>query len=144
MTTTQGWALVIVGVIVILFVFFVTRREMGKQNTNSSKAALPTSDAQPKYPRTIPRKVAAGTRFPMNDVRPDRRSDSGDDGFVLSAAATAATGNPVLGAVIGGNIAGAVVGHMLTNNDDDRKPATESPPSADTSSNDSGGDGGGD
>lgn len=60
----------------------------------------------------------ANRRDEVRDTRTDRYKDGpnnrDDEDFFVSAAVTAATDSPILGYAVGGSIAGAIIGDMLS------------------------------
>lgn len=58
-------------------------------------------------------------------------SDSGGDGFVLSAVAGYVTNNGLVGALVGGNLTGGIIGDALNSDDDRRRSDCVSEPTPD-------------
>ncbi len=133
------WALVF-----ILIICLWTLRHWAKQSKKGLRDRAFPREGKPVHPAPTPRRsttVTPGTHFPMDEVR---RADDGEGDFATSAMVTAATGSPVLGAMVGGSIAGAAIGSLLTIDYGNDRPEGNTPSTDDSgTSSDSGGDSGG-
>lgn len=136
------WGVMVIIILIIAFVAIQSQRNKPRPGLYDS--AMP-KDGTPESPtRTIPLRsttVSPGTRFPMDEVR---RADDDEGDFATSAMVTATTGSPILGAMVGGSIAGAAVGSLLTIDYENERPGAGTPSTDDNpTSFDSGGDSGG-
>lgn len=141
----SDWFWWVLTLIVLLAIVFVMIRSWPKKpRPGLYDSAMPKKGTPAHHTKIIPRRattVTPGTHFPMDEVR---RADDGEGDFATSAMVTAATGSPLLGAMVGGSIAGAAVGSLLTIDYENEGPDGNSPSTDDSwTSSDSGGDSGG-
>lgn len=135
-------ALVITTIVVIGIVISKRREKAGerKQQVRNEAAARVRRQNRQTWDNPVPLRPVQTRPANHTMATPTQRtrreapsSDSGDDGLVLSAVAGYVTDNGLVGALVGGNLTGGIIGDALNNDDDRRRPDCVSEP---TSSND--------